>query len=427
MRRVLLIFSVFVLIMISCTKKEEKVVNPNEITYYFWEEPTMLRAIETFNSMQDEVTVIPKSLPINDYELKILTLLAAKENIDAYAQKTQFQMVNHYKNKFIADLEDIEVAKDFDFSVYDGYKSSITVDGRYVGMPFRGANRYIYFNKVLFDKADEPYPTTYSDKGEWTWQTFEDVATRIHNKLEVYGINFHIWPQFSMTESFQNDVTFINNDGEITIDEHRDVILRDFKRRKRMEENGTMWPMQDLKVTKMHYSTAFFAGNVAMLQIGEWFPGMLLNAKEKSLFTGFTWDDWGVAPVPNDRDIVVNTGIPTYSHVTKFSKKKDAAFKFLKWFAGPEGAAELSNSGYLPALITETVKDGLKSNFPDEKSLEVFLSPFDRLAPILAPDYAVGIERALGTMFEEYLSKDMTDDELMESLRKRLKQIVLEK
>ncbi len=414
-----------VVLTLSCAK-EEQVKNPNEITYYFWEEPTIVAVIEKFNSIQDEITVIPKALPINDYELKILSLLSAQEEVDAYAQKTPVQMLSHYKNKFIADLEDIDAAKSFDFGIYDSYKNSITVEGRYVGLPFCGANRFIYFNKVLFDKADEPYPTTYSDEGTWTWEKFEEVATRIHEKLGVYGINFHTWAQFSMSESFQNEAAFINADGTVVIDDDRDVILRDFKRRKRIEENGTMWPMQDLKVTKMHYSTAFFGGTVAMLQIGEWFPGMLLNAKNKSLFNDFTWNDWGVAPIPNDRAVHVNPGIPTYSHVARFSKKKDAAFTFLKWLAGEEGAAELAKAGYLPTIITDEVKENLKPNFADTKSLEVFLGSFDKLSPILTPKYAVGIDKALGAMFEEYLSKDMSDDQLFESFRKKLEQVVLE-
>ena len=425
---IVLAILVAVFAAISCTNNQgsEEVENANEITYYFWEEPTIERVIETFNSVQDEITVIPKPLPINDYELKILNLLSVKEDVDAFAQKTQVQMPSHYENGFIADLEDIAAAKDFDFSVYQTYKSSIAVNGRYVGMPFRGANRYIYFNKVLFDKANEPYPTTYADEGTWTWETFEEVATCITDKLGVYGINFHTWPQFSMSESFQNEASFIDAGGNVTIDDNRDVILRDFTRRKRLEESGVMWPMQDLKVTKMHYSTAFFGGNVAMLQIGEWFPGMLLGAKEKDLFQGFTWNDWGVAPIPNDRDIRVNPGIPTYSHVAKFSKKKDAAFRFLRWLAGPEGAAELAKAGYLPTIITSEVQENLKPNFADAKSLEVFLAPFDKLSPILTPSYAAGIDQVMGATFEEFLSSDMSEDDIFESFRKRLQQVVIE-
>ena len=421
------VLAMFIAVFVSCTNNQGSKDDENEITYYFWEEPTIERVIETFNSSQDEITVIPKPLPINDYELKILNLLSAQEDVDAFAQKTQVQMPSHYESGFIADLEDIEAAKDFDFSAYKTYKTSITVNGRYVGMPFRGANRYIYFNKVLFDKAEEPYPTTYSDAGTWTWEKFEEVATRISEKLDgVYGINFHTWPQFSMSESFQNEASFIDSDGNVTIDSDRDVILRDFTRRKKLEEAGVMWPMQDLKVTKMHYSTAFFGGNVAMLQIGEWFPGMLLGAKEKELFTGFTWNDWGVAPIPNDRNVRVNPGIPTYAHVAKFSSKKDAAFRFLRWLAGPEGAAELAKAGYLPTIITDEVQENLKPNFADTKSLEVFLEPFDRLSPILTPNYAAGIDQVMGATFEEFLSKDMSEDDIFESFRKRLEQVVRE-
>ena len=46
-------------------------------------------------------------------------------------------------------------------SAVDSYKDAITVDGKVIAFPWRGASYYTYYNKKLFEKAGVPTPDTF--------------------------------------------------------------------------------------------------------------------------------------------------------------------------------------------------------------------------------------------------------------------------
>ncbi len=406
----------------EATGSEAEVKEPTEIIYYMWDDPTYKQIIEAYNASQDEVKVKMNIVPAADYEVKLLTILAGGVEVDAYMQKRQTDMFAQYANGYIEPLDDLIETHNYDIDGVSAYSSAITVDGKTLAIPFRGASWYVYYNKNLFDQANLPYPTEYVESGEWTWDKYAELAGKLStHDGEAYGGLFYTWGGCQVVPALQAGHDFITTDGEIDLGP---AVLKSFQLRRELEEDRSIIPLFELKATKTHYSTAFFGGNVGMLVIGEWFPGQLMNAREEGKFQGFTWKDWGVTRLPCDFEDYRTFGNPTFNHIHADSDKKDAAFKFVSWMGGPEGAVEVARAGFLPSRINDGVKESLREAVPDEESFRYF-SEGPKVMPQFYTKYGTRVEQTVNEMMELYLQEDFSSDSaFMNEFEKKLEEVV---
>ena len=202
-------------------------------------------------------------------------------------------------------------------------------------------------------------------------------------------------------------------------------MVKSFELRKTLEEDLAIIPLVELKVTKTHYSTAFFRGNVGMLIIGEWFPGQLLDAKERGLFDGgFTWEDWAVTRLPSDLPEYRTFGIPTFNHVHADSDDKAAAFEFIAWMGGADGAVETAKAGMMPARFNDTVKDALRDTIPDAESF-AYYTEAPTVMPHFFTKYGSRIEQVISDLMEAYLVEEAIEtDEVLGAFERRLTEII---
>lgn len=398
-----------------------KQTGPVTIIYYLWDDPFLKPMVDAFNDSQKDIIVDARYIPSPDYETKITTLLTAKAEMDCYMQKRQPDMFHHYDNGFIEPLDALLKKTGVDRSAIDAYKDALSVDGKVIAFPWRGAAYYTYYNKNLFKAAGVPTPDTYVANGTWTWDKFAEVSKKLSSgDSSVYGSSVYFWGNNQLLMQAQKSKPIIDTKGNIDYDTS---IQRWFKMRKQLEDNKSMWPLIDMKVTKTHYSKQFYDGKAAMLLIGEWFPGFMNSGRDKNLLKGFTWNDWGVTRLPSDDKAYVTMGVPTFNHVTSYAKNKEAAFKFIAWMGGPEGAKIAALAGVLPATITPEVKAVLAKAFPDAQSLEYFTEA-KKSYPMLMTKYGSRIEAQLNTMIEEYLLGKITDADFDAKMQAGLKEIV---
>ncbi len=394
---------------------------PTDISYLMWEDPTYTSIVQGYNDSQKEIVVTPQIVTSADYETKLTTMLAGGAQMDAYMQKRQTDMFAQYANGYIQPLDALIKKYNYDTSGLDKYKSAVTIDGKIVAIPFRGAMYYTYYNKKLFKEAGIDTPDQYVKRGEWNWKTFMNVAEKLSSgDGKQYGALLYIWGLLQVIPAIQDNVSFITSDGKIDIN---NTVLQSFKMRKELEQKKAIIPLVDLLTTKLHYSTGFFKGNVGMLLIGEWFPGMMLNAKEKGLLQGFTWNDWGVTRLPSDQPTYASMGAPTFSHVHADSKKKDAAFKFIGWMGSAQGAKVVASAGFLPPIVTPDVKAALAKTLPDTESLDYFTEKAKVIPPYYTR-YGSRVEQVINNTMQKYLLNNMSDAELMSSLRSSLQEVI---
>jgi ABC-type glycerol-3-phosphate transport system substrate-binding protein len=184
-----------------------------------------------------------------------------------------------------------------------------------------------------------------------------------------------------------------------------------------------MWSLVDIKVTAIHYSKQFYDGQAAMLIIGEWFPGQILDGRNQGVLQGWGWNDWGITRIPSDSDPYVTMGAPTFSHVTSYAKNKEAALRFIAWMGGPEGSKMAGQSGVLPAMVDDGVKEVLKQSVPDTDSLTCFVE--DKISfPMGYNKYGSRIENLINTLQEEYLLGKIPDSQFDGRLKAGLEEII---
>jgi multiple sugar transport system substrate-binding protein len=394
---------------------------PTTIAFVMWQDPTYPNIVQAYNDSQSKVKVDMQLVTSADYETKLTTMLAGGVYMDAYMEKRQTDMFAQYANGYIEPLDSYIKKYNYDTSGLDSYKSAVTIDGKIVAIPFRGAKYYVYYNKKMFADAGMDTPDVYVKNGQWTWRKFMEVAERMASgDGQKWGALLYTWGHLQVMPAIQDHVDFITPDGKIDIN---DTVLQSFKMRKELEQKKAIMPYVDIVATKLHYSQAFFNGNLAMLPIGEWFPGMMLDAKQKGSLKGFTWNDWGVTRLPSDQPTYASLGAPTFNNMYSGSKNKDAAFDFIGWMGGPQGAVVVAKNGFLPAMITPDVVSALKSALPDEQSLKYFTEK----TPVIPPyytRYGSRVEQAIIDTMQKYLVNDMTDEQVMGELRSKLQDII---
>lgn len=390
------------------------------IIYYLWDDPTYKNIVEAFNTSQDEVFVDAKIVPAGDYETKLITLLAGGAEMDAFMNKRANDIFPIIENGYAEALDDLIAKYNFDLSAMSGYEFVYRIDDKVYSIPFRGAAWYTYYNKKVFERAGVPTPDTYVEKGEWTWDKFVEVAEQIATgDGEIYGAYMHTWAICQLVPTIQRGTQLISKDGQIDVD---DSVLYSFKMRKRLEQAKTIMSLAEIKATKMHYTRAFWEGNLGMLPIGSWFPGQMLSARDENSLKNYTWNDWALTRLPCNEPEYSSVNVPTFNVLHADSKKKDAAFKFIAWMGGPEGAKVVAQNGFLPAVVTPEVKEAFVPVIPDEASLKYFLE--DKVVmPQWFSKYGLKIDTTMGGVMEEYLTTDMSDDQLLSLIIETLEEI----
>jgi multiple sugar transport system substrate-binding protein len=90
-----------------------------------------------------------------------------------------------------------------------------------------------------------------------------------------------------------------------------------------------------------------------MLPMGSWFIGRLVSDQKAGTFDF----NWGVASYPHPEGVPAGTtaGTLTSLAINSESDDKDAAWDFIQFYSGVEGAMVLASTGNLPALRTPEV------------------------------------------------------------------------
>lgn len=393
---------------------------PTEIIFYMWEDPTYIDIVNTFNESQDEVFVNAQILPNADYETRLTTLLAGGAKMDAFMQKRAVDMFGHYAAGHIEPLDNLIQQFGYDWDAISAYDAALTIDGSRVAIPFRGTTYYTFFNKALFDQHGEPYPSEYVRNNQWTWDTFAEVAQRVTG-TDHYGAQVHTWAILQQIPAFQRQMNFIDANGNIDLDE---TALDFLQIRKNLEESGAMYPLLELLTSRTHYSTIFFENQASMLIIGEWFPGMLINAERQGNLN-FDYEQWGVTRLPSDlpSSEYRSVGAPTFNHVHSRSQNKEAAFKFISWMGSSEGAEVVARAGFLPPLMTPGVEAILQDVLPDSDSFNSYIEKVEVFPPFYNK-YGSRVNGLIERMTQEYLAGNLSDDEFMELFYEQLEEIV---
>jgi multiple sugar transport system substrate-binding protein len=182
-----------------------------------------------------------------------------------------------------------------------------------------------------------------------TWAQFDEVARQLTSGSgadKVYGTHFHTWRSTVELPTVQDGKNSIIATDYSFMKPIYDMVTA-------MQTDGIIMDYGSLKAGKIHYSGVFQNQQVAMLPMGSWFIGTMIAAEDK----GDVKFKWGIAKYPHPDGVAAGTTASTLTSlaINANSKNKAAAWEFIKFYSGIEGAKVLAATGNLPAIRTPEV------------------------------------------------------------------------
>jgi len=235
------------------------------------------------------------------------------------------------------------------------------------GLPYRGDFWLLFYNKTLFDDAGLDYPTN-----DMTWDEYADLARAISSGEgadKVWGSHYHTWLS-AVTCWAVCDGEFTLADGEYeNLEYFYDLVLG-------LEDEEVVMAFPEIQAAGLHYRGAFEVGNIAMLPMGSWFIATLIGdiAAGDSQMTEFSF-----VSIPHLEGVSAGSsfGSPTGSAITTNSQNKEAAWDFIAWRSGEEGAKAFASVGTRAAYASEAVAAVMAAadGFPQDENALAALIP----------------------------------------------------
>lgn len=322
---------------------------------------------EAYEGSHQGVTIEMVDLGSSDYMTVLATELSGDgSDFDVVTIKDVPGYATLVQKNSILPLDDYISADGVDLSKYAGATDQVVVDGKLYELPFRNDFWVLFYNKDLFDAKGVPYPTN-----DMTFEEYDALARQMTDTTfgsQVYGAHYHTWRSaVQLFGVLDGQHTIL--DGEYSFFEpYYEMVLN-------QEADGVCRKYADLKTEGLHYSAAFSGGDVAMLNMGSWFIATMITNLQTGEYDSSLCGNWGIVKYPHAEGVEAGSTLGTITGlaVTSATDTPDAAWEFVKWVSGEEGAAVMASSGNFPAIMTDEAMGlitGLEGFPADEASKE---------------------------------------------------------
>ena len=251
---------------------------------------------------------------------------------------------NYYAPKYIQSglLEDLTPffnKNEYFKKSYEGF----CFNNKIYAIPRDVSNLVVYYNKDLFKRYDVPYPSN-----NWSIEDYIKTAklltkdTNNDKKTDIWGTSFEKDVIFWLPYLFSNNASILSDDGSTilinkkesidSLDLYSDLVNK-YKVAPSKADNASLTMAQ-----------LFLQQKLAMQVSGRW---LVPKYRSEANF------DWDIAPFPQGTNgSVVNIDASGYA-ISKSSKHKKEALKFVKFISSNEALEKLVESG----LIVPARKD----------------------------------------------------------------------
>lgn len=355
----------------------------------------------------DYMTVLATELSGSGTDFDLVTI----KDVPGYAtlvQKNTLEPLNSY----------IESAG-IDLSLYGGATDQVTVDGELYELPFRNDFWVVFYNKDLFDAAGVDYPTN-----DMTFEEYDALARQVASDdfgAQVYGTHYHTW---------RSDVQlFAVLDGQHTIlDGNYDAFKPYYEMVLAQEDDGICRDYITLSTEGLHYSAAFSNGDVAMMNMGSWFISTLMSNIASGEYDADLCGNWGMVKYPHAEGVEPGSTLGTITgiSVTSASTQKDAAWDFVNFVSGADGALVMAQTGNFPAIMTDEVADVITSleGFPTDEASKEALNVSNLYLEVPYGENVSEINNILDTYHTAIMNREVTIDEGIASMNEEVGKIL---
>ncbi len=304
-----------------------------------------------FEAAYPDIEIEWVDLASQEYATLATSMLSAGDQTDVFIIKEIKDLQNWTDQGFLVTLDDMVAADGYDLAGFAGMDEVCRVaDGSLNALPFRSDFWVLYYNKTLFDNAGVAYPT-----GDMTWEEYADLARQMTSGEgidKIYGTHYHTWLSAVVNWAVCG-VDYTLADGNY------DPLKYFYELNHALEDEGVCMEYGEVKASGMHYSAAFYQGNIAMLPMGSWFIGTLIKEKAAGTFDF----DFSFTSVPHMEGVPAKSsfGNMTAISISKNAANPDDAWTFTKWVCGEEGAKAIAAVGTRPAYVSDAVAAAFSS------------------------------------------------------------------
>lgn len=375
---------------------------------------------EAYEASHEGVTIEMVDLGSTDYMTVLATQLSGSgSDFDVVTIKDVPGYATLVQKNTILSLDDYIANDGVDLTKYAGVTDQVTVDGSLYELPFRNDFWVLFYNKDIFDAAGVAYPTN-----DMTFEQYDALARELTDTTfgsQVYGAHYHTWRSAVQL--------FGVLDGEHTIlDGNYDFFKPYYEMVLNQEADGVCRKYTDLKTEGLHYSAAFSGGDVAMMNMGSWFIATLISNLKSGEYDSSLCGNWGIVKYPHAEGVEAGSTLGTITGlaVTTASDTPDAAWDFVKWVSGEEGAAVMASSGNFPAIMTDEVVDmiaGLEG-FPTDDASKEALTVSNLYLEVPYAENVSEINSVLDSYHGSIMTGEMTIDEGIEAMNTEVQKIL---
>jgi multiple sugar transport system substrate-binding protein len=224
-------------------------------------------------------------------------------------------------------VDDSDVFEQEDF--YEQAMNAFRFNDELTCLPQNISSLVVYYNKDIFQKAGVPLP-----KEGWTWDEFVDTAKKVKSE-NIRGVG--------VEASLIRIAPFVwSNGGDLVDDDASPTrfTLDTPEAQNAMQDFFDLHGVHDVvpgdeEVEAEDDETRFQNGRLAMV---------LSSRRAVPTFRTITAFDWDIVALPKHKEQAGILHSDAYC-MTKASDNKDAAWSFMEYALGPEGAPVVAKSG----------------------------------------------------------------------------------
>ncbi|MFA6891138.1 MAG: extracellular solute-binding protein, partial [Sphaerochaetaceae bacterium] len=181
-----------------------------------------------------------------------------------------------------------------------------------------------------------------------------------------------------------------------------------------------------LKASSIHYSGQFQNGSIAMMNMGSWY--IATQIQKVAAGEADPSKSWGIVKYPHAEGVAPGSTLGTITSlsISQGSKKKDAAWDFVKFVTSPEGAAVVAKTGTIPAIMSNAVVDEIASmpGFPTDGNSKEALHVGKAYLEMPLSDKSGQIETVLNQVHDEIMTYNISVDDGLKKMGEEVQKIL---
>lgn len=332
---------------------------------YAWqdEEDNVEALAAGYMAQNEDVAIHANFVPVSEYPQRMMSLRGGESQADCLFFPTPSEAAVWQNKGMLMNLEQWLEQWDTD-EAYGDWCQEGEECGSYM-VPYRMSRWAVYYNKDLFDRRGVPYP-----QEGWTWEDYERTAvqlTRQEGGDTSYGsLSFEPtstwWRVPARTGGANNP--FVPED------------LEAFRKAAQWCYELTYELGAQLPYTEQtgkagnSYDANFLEGDTGMYFSGDWSVASL----NKMIAQEGLEIRYDVAPMPHwegeEGHVISDTAVVAVMSGTEYPEE---AWDFIRFAAGPQGAAILAGRSVIPAYCPEEIREIYLSSEQYPEHREYFL------------------------------------------------------